>query len=249
MRGGETHFGLFHCLPTFQTVEALAHANYGFFIFDVEHGPTSVPNVHAQLTALATSTTASIVRLSASDPVAVKYYLDLGVDGLMFPSIESAEMARAAARMMRYPPEGFRGVGGSMRATDYGRNAGAYYAAANGEALLVVQIETPAGMRNLDEICAVPEVDVVFFGPNDYAAGIGLLGQPAHPQVVEAMDAGVARARELGKATGILIGEPLVEHFLAGGVQMIAVGSEIGIMARAADALLQRCNERRSVSA
>ena len=157
MHAGETQFGLFQCLPTAATVEALAGAGYGFFIFDVEHGPTSVPHVHAQLTALATSPTASIVRLSALDPVAIKHYLDIGADAIMVPNVESAAMARDAARFMRYPPAGVRGVGGSMRVTDYGRNFG-YFTTANDEACLIVQIESLAGMRNVDEICSVPEV-------------------------------------------------------------------------------------------
>ncbi len=115
-----------------------------------------------------------------------------------------------------------------------------YLQAANESACIFAQIETKAGMEHLDEICAVPEVDVVFFGPNDYAGQMGLLGQPGHPDVIAAMDAGIKRAHELGKATGILIGEPLVDHFLELGVQIIAVGSEIGLMARSADALAQR---------
>ncbi len=248
LRAGETHFGLFLCLPTFPTAEALAHADFGFYIIDVEHGPTSVPNVHMQLTALAGGQAATIARLSANDPVAIKYYLDIGTDALMIPNIDNAEMARNAARYMRYAPEGVRGVGGSMRATDYGRNM-AYFKTANDEACLVAQIESVAGMRNLEEICAVPEVDVVFFGPNDYAGQIGLLGQPAHPDVLAAMDRGIEIARGLGKVCGILVGEPLVDHFLERGVQVIAVGSEVGLMARAADALAQRCNAKRPVPA
>jgi 2-keto-3-deoxy-L-rhamnonate aldolase RhmA len=249
LQDGTTHFGLFLNLPTLATAEALARSDFGFFVIDVEHGPTSVPHVHAQLTALATSSASTVVRLSSCDAVAVKYYLDLGADALMVPSVENAATAREAARMMRYAPEGYRGVGGTMRATDYGRDLAGYYARANAEACLFVQIETVAGMRNLDEICAVPEVDVVFFGPNDYAAQLGLLGQPAHPEVLAAIDAGVTRARDLGKATGILIGEALVERYLALGTQIVAVGSEISLMARAADALAKRCEEKRTVRA
>jgi 2-keto-3-deoxy-L-rhamnonate aldolase RhmA len=249
LREGATHFGLFLNLPTFATAEALAGSDFGFFVIDVEHGPTSVPHVHAQLTALATSPAATVVRLSSCDAVAVKYYLDLGADALMVPSVESAATAREASRMMRYAPDGYRGVGGTMRATAYGRDLADYYANANAQACLFVQIETVAGMRNLDEICSVPEVDVVFFGPNDYAAQLGLLGQPSHPDVLRDMDAGVRRARELGKAAGILIGEPLVERYLELGTQIVAVGSEISLMARAADGLAQRCAEKRTVNA
>jgi 4-hydroxy-2-oxoheptanedioate aldolase len=249
MRDGRVQFGLFHCLPTFQTIEATAGSGFGFFIIDIEHGPTSVPNLHMQLTALATSPTVSVARLSSNDPVSIKYHLDLGVDALMIPNVESGAMAEQTARYMRYAPQGMRGVGGSMRCTDYGRSMDSYFRSANDEACFVAQIETIAGMEHLDEICSVEEIDVVFFGPNDYAAQIGLLGQPAHPKVVEAMTAGIKRARAHGKATGILVGEALVDHFLDAGVQMIAVGSEIGLMARAADGLAKRCNEKVAVPA
>jgi len=143
LRAGETHFGLFLCLPTFPTAEALAQSDFGFYIIDVEHGPTSVPNVHVQLTALAGSSAATIARLSANDPVAIKYYLDIGTDALMIPNVESAAMARDAARYMRYAPDGVRGVGGSMRVTDYGRNM-AYFKTANEQACFVAQIESVA---------------------------------------------------------------------------------------------------------
>jgi 2-keto-3-deoxy-L-rhamnonate aldolase RhmA len=239
---GRALIGMFCCLPVFQTVEAIASSGFDFVVFDAEHSPTSVPIVHSQLTAIAHCKTASVVRIASHDPVAVKHYLDLGADALMVPNVETAEQARQVVRYTRYPPDGIRGIGGSVRATDYFRDAG-YYAKANERSCLMAQIESPTGLQNLDAICAVDGIDVVFFGPNDFAAQSGLLGQPGHPDIVAAIEGGMRRVKELGKASGILCGEAQVPRYRNAGAQVIAVGSEVGLLVRGADDLAKRLSE------
>jgi 2-keto-3-deoxy-L-rhamnonate aldolase RhmA len=242
LKDGRALFGTFCCLPSFHTIEVMASSGFDFLVFDAEHAPTSVPMIHMQLAALTNCKTASVVRIASQDPVAIKHYLDVGADALMVPNIESAEQAKEVVRMMRYPPQGIRGVGGSMRSTDYFRNAAGYYAAANASVFLMAQIETPKGLANLDAIAAVDGVDVIFFGPNDFAANSGLLGQPGHPDIVAKMEAGMRRLKELGKVSGILCGEPQVERYLKAGCQVVAVGSEVGLLVRGADDLVKRLN-------
>jgi 2-keto-3-deoxy-L-rhamnonate aldolase RhmA len=242
LREGRPIFGTFCSLPAFHTIEVMASSGFDFFVFDAEHSPTSVPMIHMQLAAIAACKTASVVRIGSHDPVAIKHYLDVGADALMVPSVETREQAEQIVRYMRYPPQGVRGVGGSMRSTDYFRNAASYYASANANVCLMAQIETPKGLDNLDAIATVDGVDVIFFGPNDFAANSGLLGQPGHPDVVAKMEAGMRRVRELGKVSGILCGEPQVERYLKAGTQVVAVGSEVGLLVRAADDLVKRLN-------
>src|SRR4051812_28028686 len=121
LRAGEPMFGTFCCLPSYQTIEVMASSGFDFMVFDAEHSPTNPSLVQLQLMALTGCKTAAVVRIPAQDPVQIKYYLDLGVDALMVPTVESADQAREIVRMMRYPPAGYRGVGGSMRSTDYFR--------------------------------------------------------------------------------------------------------------------------------
>jgi 4-hydroxy-2-oxoheptanedioate aldolase len=241
-REGRAIFGTFCCLPSFHTIEVMASSGFDFLVFDAEHAPTSVPMIHMQLAALTGCKTAAVVRIASQDPVAVKHYLDVGADALMVPNVETAEQAKEIVRMMRYPPQGMRGVGGSMRATDYFRNATTYYTSANASVCLMAQIETPKGLANLDAIAAVDGVDVIFFGPNDFAANSGLLGQPNHPDVVAKMEAGMRRVKELGKVSGILCGEAQVDLYRRAGTQVIAVGSEVGLLVRGADELVRRLN-------
>ena len=244
LRHGDLLFGTFLCLPCFQTAEALADAGFDCVVIDAEHAPTAPALVHLQLAALAASPTAAIVRLPDNDPVQIKYYLDLGADALMVPNIRSAEEARAAVAAAQYPPDGLRGVGGSMRATRYGRDK-SYARRANSEICLILQIESEEAMASLDAIIAVPGVDCLFFGPSDYAASIGLLGEPAHPRVLAEIEAGVRAARAAGMASGILVGEAFVDRFIAAGVQLMVVGSEVGLLVQAADGLAARLAAKR----
>jgi 4-hydroxy-2-oxoheptanedioate aldolase len=238
---GRAVFGTFCCLPTYQTVDAIASSGFDFLVFDVEHSPSNPSLVHAQIAVLGRVDTAAVVRLPAHDGALVKQYLDLGVDALMVPNVETAEQAREIVRLMRFPPAGVRGIGGSVRASDYFRDGG-YYTRANDEVCLMAQIETPRGLDNLEAICAVDGVDVVFFGPNDFAANSGLIGQPGHADIVEKMVQGMARAKAAGSVSGILCSEAQVETYKRVGAQVVAVGSEVGIMVRGADELVKRLN-------
>lgn len=243
LRDGDPVFGTFCCLPVYQTVEVIASSGFDFVVFDVEHSPSNPAMVHAQLAVLARCPTAAVVRIASHDPVAIKHYLDLGADALMVPNVDTAEQAERIVRYMRYPPQGVRGFGGSMRASDYFRDSG-YYKRANDEVCLMAQIETPLAMENLEEICAVDGVDVAFFGPNDFAAQTGLIGQSAHPEIVAKMENGMRRAGRAGGVTGILCGEAQVDGYLGAGAQVIAVGSEVGLLVRGADDLAKRLRTR-----
>jgi 2-keto-3-deoxy-L-rhamnonate aldolase RhmA len=237
LQARDPQFGLFVVSNALQTAEALAGSGYDYLCFDVEHSPSSTPALHAQLTALQGSGTASVVRVAGLDLAAFKHYLDLGVDALMVPNVHTAELAREAVRYTRYPPAGgVRGMGGTMRATRYGRDK-AYFAEAAGNTCLLAQIESREGLRNLDAICAVDGVDLLFFGPTDLSADMGHLGQPGHPEVVAAIEAGIRRARALGKPSGVLAGDPDCQGYIAAGATMVILGSDLGLMVRGADAL------------
>ena len=230
-------FGLFVVSNALQTAEALGGSGYDYLCFDVEHSPSSTPALHAQLAALAGTGTASVVRVAGLDLAAFKHYLDMGVDALMVPNVHTAEIAREAVRFTRYPTAGgIRGVGGTMRATRYGRDKG-YFAEAAHNTCVLAQIESREGLRNLDAICGVDGVDLLFFGPTDLSADMGHLGQPGHPDVVVAIEAGIRRAHELGKPSGVLAGDPDCQRYIDAGATMVILGSDLGLMVRGADQL------------
>lgn len=130
--------------------------------------------------------------------------LDIGAQTLLVPMIESAEQAREAVRSVLYPPHGLRGVGaGLARASDY-NGVKDYLQTANNEICLLLQVESVAGIDALDDIVAVEGVDGIFIGPADLAADMGMLGNPAAPEVQAAVNEALIRIRGAGKAAGIL---------------------------------------------
>ncbi len=236
---GEPQFGLFCMSLTAQTAEALSTSGFDFLMFDAEHTPTSLPTLYTQALALAPSPTQCLVRMPSADPVLFKPVLDLAIDTVMVPNIRNADEARAAVRAVRYPPAGIRGVGGSVRATGYGRHAD-YYAAAAGRVCLLLQIESTEGLRNIEAIAAIEGVDGLFIGPVDLATDMGHLAQATHPAVMEAALDGIRRIRAAGKAAGILAAEPQAGLYLQAGANLVCLGSDLGILVKAADALASR---------
>lgn len=241
--GTTPQYGIFCSIASYHTAEAVAGAGFAFVILDGEHTPVDLPLLHTQLMAVAASPTAAIVRVHSNDAVAIKHVLDLGPNGIMIPMIDTPEQARAAVRHTRYPPAGTRGMAGLTRATNYSRDK-TYAANAPDRFCLVLQIETPLGLANVEEICAVEGVDALFFGPSDYSANSGRLGQPTHPDVMSELEEGIRRVRRAGKAAGILCREADVPRFVAAGANLVAAGLDLAILVSGADGLASRLKHR-----
>ncbi len=245
IREGRQQYGLFSVSYSLQTAEALAGSGFDFIMFDLEHSPQSLPHLHAQFAALVAGNAAPTVRVPTLELSSFKHYLDLGAQALMVPNISNAQQARTAVSFTRYPPAGVRGMGGTMRVTQYGRNKD-YFAAAAEETCVLVQIESCEAMANLDEICQVDGVDMVFFGPTDLSADMGKLGQPGHPEVVAAIEQGIKRAKALGMPAGVLAGGPDCDRYIAAGATVVILGSDLSLLVRAADTLASQYVQSKS---
>jgi 4-hydroxy-2-oxoheptanedioate aldolase len=103
---------------------------------------------------------------------------------------------------------------------------------------VLVQVETPVALANIEEIAAVDGVDGIFIGPGDLSASMGHVGNPKHPDVLAAIEDAIRRIRACGKAAGILTGdETLVRRYIELGCMFTAVGSDVGVLARGAESL------------
>ena len=128
----------------------------------------------------------------------------------------------------------------------YGKIKG-YHAAANAEVCLLLQVETKLGLDNLDQIAGVEGVDGVFVGPGDLSAALGYLGQQNHPEVIKVIDDMIARIKKAGAAPGILTGDAeLAQRYIDKGCLFAAVGTDIGILSRAADQLAAKFKSQNS---
>ncbi len=228
---GETLIGTFLNLGSPAVTEIAGLAGFDWVLIDREHGAGDENDLLHQLRALAPSKTSPIVRVASNDPVLFKRALDLGAAGIMVPWVNSANEARAAVLAMRYPPRGIRGVSSSVRAAAYGRDAKNYFDQADENLLTIVQIETPQAVDQAEKIAAVDGVDVLFIGPADLTAGLGIPSQLDHPEFKAACDKILAACKNSGKQAGILLKDiSRAQKALATGFRFLAFSSDIAFL-------------------
>lgn len=237
---GKPQIGLWCSLCSTVAIEIVSHSGFDWLLIDTEHSPNEVPDVIAQLQAAQAGTASCIVRPAWNDMVLIKRFLDIGAQTLLIPFVQNAEEARRAVDATRYPPHGIRGITGSGRASRYGRVKD-YLKRAGEEICVLVQIETRTGLDNLEAIAAVDGIDGVFLGPNDLAASLGHIGNWGHAEVQQALEDAVTRLKKIGKPAGILTpNEEEAKRFLDWGYTFVAVGADLRLLARNADALAKR---------
>src|SRR5262245_21692877 len=240
LRAGKAQIGLWSTLSSNYTVEVIAGAGFDWILHDTEHSPVDVENLRTQLQAAAPYATHPVVRVPWNDMVTIKRVLDIGAQSLLIPYVSTPEEAAAAVSYTRYPPKGVRGVAGTTRATRFGRIKD-YAKRAHEEICVLVQVETEQALANLEAIASVDGVDGVFIGPADLHASMGLMGEIANPKIVPLIEEGIRRIRKTGKAPGILTpNEELARKQLQAGALFVAVGTDIGILARGAESLAAR---------
>ncbi|CAO3449830.1 HpcH/HpaI aldolase family protein [Azospirillum largimobile] len=235
---GRLQIGLWSILSSHVTVEIIAGSGFDWLVLDTEHSPNELPMVYSQLQAAAAGGRAHpVVRVPWNDMVTLKRYLDIGVQSFLIPYVESAEEAANAVAYTRYPPHGVRGYSAAPRASGFGRIKD-YPQLCEAELAVLVQVESRRGLDNIEEIAAVDGVTGVFIGPGDLAAALGHVGNPKHPEVQAAIEDAIARIRACGKPAGILSAdEALAKRYIELGCSFVAVGSDLGILARTSEQL------------
>jgi 4-hydroxy-2-oxoheptanedioate aldolase len=199
-----------------------------------------LPMVHSQLQAAVGGTAHPVVRPPWNDTVVIKRFLDIGVQSFLIPYVQNEAEARAAVAATRYPPKGVRGVATASRASRFGRVKD-YFARAEEELCVIVQLESRVALGNLEAIAAVEGVDGLFIGPSDLSADLGHLGNAGHPEVQAAIEDAIRRIQACGKVAGFLTGdEPLARRYIELGCLVAAVGADIGILARGSEQLAAR---------
>lgn len=237
IRAGRQQIGLWLSLSSHYSAEACAGAGFDWLLIDTEHSPNELDMVLTQLQAIAPYPTTAIVRPGWNDMVTIKRLLDVGVQTLLIPYVQTEEEAASAVAYTRYPPRGVRGVAATTRATGFGRIRD-YPQRCADELCVLVQVETRLGLDNLERIARVDGIDGVFIGPGDLAAGLGYVGDIPHPEVQQAIEDAIRRIKACGKAPGILTAdEKLARRYIELGTLFTAVGADVGLLARGADQL------------
>jgi 4-hydroxy-2-oxoheptanedioate aldolase len=237
LAAGKPQIGLWLSLASNYSAEVCAGSGFDWLLLDTEHSPNEIDMVLGQLQAIAPYPSHAVVRVAWNDPVIVKRTLDVGAQTLLFPFVQDAAEAARAVAATRYPPRGIRGVAGTTRATRFGRVKD-YAKRAHEETCVLVQVETQEAVDAIESIAKVDGVDGIFIGPADYHASLGHTGETANPAVLPKIDDAIRRIRAAGKAPGILTpDEKLARRYLELGALFVAVGADVGLLARGSEAL------------
>jgi 4-hydroxy-2-oxoheptanedioate aldolase len=230
--------GMWVCSGSPLVAELCAGAGLDWLLVDAEHCPNGLESILAQLQAIHGYPVHTLVRPPVNDTVVIKQYLDLGVQNLLIPMVNSAAEAKAAVAATRYPPHGVRGVGSALARAARWNRVRDYLARAAETISVTVQIESSAAVEAVEDILAVDGVDAIFMGPSDLAASMGLLGQQEHPEVRAAVEQCLSAAKAAGKPAGVnAFNQATAEHYLANGAAFILVGADVAILARGSEAL------------
>ena len=218
--------------------EICAGSGLDWLLIDGEHGPNGLESILSQLQSVAGYPITPLVRVPSGDTVLIKQFLDLGVQNMLVPMINTADEAQDVVSAVRYPPRGVRGVGSALARAARWNRVDDYLGLADEYVSLFVQIETTDAVANAAEIAAVDGVDGVFVGPSDLAASMGLLGQQEHPDVVAAVEDTIRTIAARGRPVGVNAFNPqMAERYLAAGATFALVGADVALLARGSEAL------------
>ena len=166
--------GVFVTMADCAVSEIVGYAGFDYVWIDAEHAALDRQEIYHHILAAQSAGAAAFVRVPGVDPAQVKAILDMGPDGIIFPFVETAEIAELAVRSCLYPPIGMRGQG-PIRAIKYGLDdENAYIENSSAKVWKILQIENMKGYENLDAIMNVEGYDSIFVGPADLARSIQL---------------------------------------------------------------------------
>ncbi len=186
-------------VPSAVVTQALAAAGADSLIIDIEHGAVDYGSAHSMIAATHGFECAPLVRIAENTDAQVKRALDLGAEGIVFPLIETAEQAAWAVSSLRYPPNGHRTFGPFIAHSHEGVPLLDYADHVDDTLTCCLLVETVTGVENIQEICAVPGIDIIVPAAFDLSTSLGIPGQFEAPEFLEALATieAAAQAREI----------------------------------------------------
>jgi 4-hydroxy-2-oxoheptanedioate aldolase len=227
LNAGEQVIGCFMPPPSPILVELCGAAGFDFVLIDNEHGPINADSAYPMILAAESWNLTAIARVGLQDKQEVLKFLDLGIQGIMAPQINTAEQAVYSVAATRFAPRGTRGLAGG-RAFGFGVSMPASEVAKhlNEEMLAILQFEHIDAVEDLEAIVNTPDLDMLFVGPNDLAQSMGFPGEPGHPDVTVIADKAVEAAKRVGVRTGTVAFSPeAAQQAFARGFDMVVANA------------------------
>jgi len=217
----------------------MANLGYDLLWIEMEHSPITLETLRNMVLATRGLKALPFARVPVNELWTAKRVLDAGVLGVIFPFTSTPELARQAVAACRYPPEGLRGAGPGLATFRWPSPEG-YYKFANENVTVIIIIEQEKAVNNVEEIAAIPGIDVMFIGTNDLSFSLGVGGQQGHPKLQAAIQRVVAAAKKHNVPVGRPAGNPeQIQQYIKDGFRFFQGGSELGLMAAGARPLLQ----------
>ncbi len=227
--------------------ETMALAGFDWLLIDCEHAPNDFQTLLSQAQAINAADCACLARVPENSKTAIKRVLDIGVNGIVIPSISNRKEALEAVAACKYPPLGCRGVASTItRAVSYGLDAGKYVKTANEDIAVILQIETIEAVDNIASILTVESIDAIFIGPTDLSAEMGHIGDKDHKEVQSA----ISKVEEAAKVANVALGRAAsswkeAKSYYDKGYCFVSLGADAVILSRTASELVQ--NFRREI--
>ena len=217
--------------PSF--VEILALCGFDFIIVDNEHTIMNRESLQNIIRTCDATSMIPTVRIREVNDALIRQVLDAGALGVQVPMINTKTDAQAVVDGTKYAPEGTRGYAASQRSAAYGFMDPKEYARISNENTMVAcYCETLAAIQNIDEILSVEGIDIIFIGPFDLSQALGVLGEPGHPKVLEAIDMVTEKTRKAGKAVGIIASDAVqAQSWFDKGIQYVCLSSDFALVA------------------
>lgn len=202
------------------------NAGAQFLLYDMEHTGLGFETLKTQFALCRGLDLVPLVRVPRGDYHFLARALDIGAFGVMVPMVGSASEAEHIVACTHYPPDGRRGAAFGFAHDDFqGGDVVAKMAGLQARTLVIAQIETDAGLSNVDAIARVAGIDALWVGQFDLTNFMGIPGQFEHPAFVAALDSVVAACTAHGKTAGILaFDDASVRDYVARGFRLLAYG-------------------------
>ena len=239
LKNRESLVGIFASLGSEIAAEVLGSSNIDYTLIDMEHAPNDLRNVVNQMQAVKAAGGECLVRIPVLDHIYAKRLLDAGATTIMFPQINNINDAKNAVKSVKYPPIGIRGIAGATRANNFGREVN-YVEIADEKICVICQIESLEACKNVKDIAATDGVDLLFVGPGDLSADMGLIKDRNAKEVKEIALKVLKDANECNKPCGIMVSNITeAKEMLQLGFKVIAVTTDLVLLRNAIDEIAQ----------
>jgi 2-keto-3-deoxy-L-rhamnonate aldolase RhmA len=245
LRNKQRVFGTWIMTNSLDNAQILGHTGADFIMIDAEHGSMDIETAGRMVSVIRGTDATPLIRVAENDKSWVKRGLDTGAEGVMVPMVNTKEDAENAVSYSKYPPAGVRGTGAG-RAVLFGAGADEYenyYAQANDEVLVIVQIEHYEAVENIEEILSVPGIDIAFVGPYDLCASMGLNGQPNHLDVQESCRKVIAACEKYNVTPAIMTWSGAIEQHVDMGFKFLLGGMDGEILYKGVKNLIHEFND------